>query len=82
MSDVELSHPACFASLETYRLWEHQARLTDANERHGFCADCLPRYKRQMLRAGRCAHPDVKFHVDEDGFTEGRRPLIRKEKAE
>ncbi len=26
-----------------------------------FCADCLPEFKREQARAGRCAYPEVTF---------------------
>jgi len=42
----------------------------------GFCAECTPRYKAQMMERGRCRHPDVVFEKDEDGQLVGVRKKI------
>lgn len=39
----------------------------------GFCAECTPRYKNEMMVRGRCRHPDVVFEKDEDGQLVGVR---------
>lgn len=66
-------HPSCFNSTASYVEWLKAARMCGVHASHGFCSDCLPEYKRDMLAAGRCDHPDTVFRVDKDGFTEGRR---------
>lgn len=76
--DTADEYPSCFSSKRQYATWQASALLTGVTERNGYCTDCLPEFKRDRLREGRCAHPDVTFHVDEDGFIEGRRPLIKK----
>ena len=66
--------PDCFFSLEQYEAWKELIAMAPIS-RHGYCSDCLPCYKRQMMREGRCAHVGVRFHVDAEGFIEGRRPI-------
>ena len=59
--------PACFASREHYELWldTNEEELTAAH-----CTDCLPSFKVQMVRCGRCEHAETTFKfAPADGFT-------------
>lgn len=40
---------------------------------HGFCADCTPEYKKEMIQAHKCSFPNTRFVTDEDGMVSGRR---------
>lgn len=72
--------PRCF-SQEAWLLWLEAARsaLPPRNglREHRWCSDCTPEYKQKMVDAKRCAHPEVLFRVDEDGFLEGYAVLQR-----
>jgi hypothetical protein len=70
---MSASFPVCFESRRQYGRW----RETAQHEKPGssrYCTDCLADYQKRMIVAGRCAHPATTFHVDADGFYEGRRP--------
>lgn len=38
-----------------------------------YCTDCTPEYQRQMVRAGKCGHPQARFTNDEGGWIQGHR---------
>lgn len=58
-----------------YDLWKDVARTGGiAPGIAGFCTDCLPDYKRKHMAAGTCNNQNIRFRVDEDGFTEGYVP--------
>ena len=70
--------PTCFdhAQWESWKEACSRGRVFP-NQKDTYCEDCTPDYKREMLKAGKCDWPDVKFIVDEDGFTYGYRPSMR-----
>jgi hypothetical protein len=68
------NYPACFNSQAEYDLWK-DARHISAT-RCQPCTDCTVDYKVEMCLQDRCAHPEVRFRLDEDGFTEGYFPPI------
>jgi hypothetical protein len=56
-------YPDCFDSSDDYQQWLFLLQLSNENMRVGYCFDCTPRYKLEMLSEGRCAHPETKFAV-------------------
>jgi putative SOS response-associated peptidase YedK len=67
--------PPCFDTLKQYQGWQRAAWETGLNARFGFCEDCTPNYKAEMLNRRRCIRPDSGFREDEDGFPAGYVPL-------
>ena len=65
-------YPLCFASRLQYEVWKRAARQSPVGD-SSYCADCTLAYQRQMIASFRCAHPCTSFHLDSDGFLEGRR---------
>ena len=68
------SKPRCFTSRRQFSLWVEAARRSNPGG-SSYCADCTPEYQRHMVARYRCAHPATSFHVDADGYVEGRRPV-------
>jgi len=66
--------PRCFDSRRQYELWVEAARRSHPGG-SSYCADCAVEHQQRMVASQRCAHPRVTFHVDGDGFIEGRRPV-------
>jgi hypothetical protein len=69
--------PACFESKAQWDLYRASWRIGKAKEQSrvvNYCEDCLPEYRDRMREEKRCAHPDVVFIVDDDGFISGVRP--------
>lgn len=66
--------PSCFYSQEQWDTWRALARASHLNSKVGYCTDCLPEYQVKMLDKGRCAHPEVRFGMDKDGFVCGYLP--------
>lgn len=66
--------PVCFDSRRQYALWLEAARRRPPGG-SVYCADCTPEYQQRMVAQGRCAHPRTTFHLDRDGYDEGRRPV-------
>ena len=63
--------PLCFASQDLFRLW---ATAPVAVRCTNPCRDCQPGYQTRMKRAGRCAHPETMFALDEEGAVYGYWP--------
>jgi len=40
------------------------ARKTNMVPRIGFCEDCTPEYQREMVAAGRCENPEIRFFYE------------------
>lgn len=66
--------PVCFDSGRQYALWR-EAALRRPPGSSTYCADCTPEYQQRMVGQGRCAHPRTTFHLDREGYVEGRRPI-------
>lgn len=69
--------PQCFSSQRQFDLWTAAAKGSDFTG-SGYCADCAVDYQRRMLAQQRCAYPGTRFHLDADGFVEGRRPTAER----
>jgi len=70
-ADAVSGVPCCDG--DTFEAWRELAKLS-APPRAGFCTDCLPEFQRMNIDRGTCAHPEVCFRVDADGFVEGYFP--------
>lgn len=57
------SYPACFNSSREYHQWLLLLRISKDHPGVGFCVDCTPEYKMEMMSEGRCAHPETQFIV-------------------
>lgn len=57
------SHPDCFHNATEYRQYVWLMRQADAPVDNGYCLDCSPEYKNQMMQEGRCEHPETRFVV-------------------
>ena len=77
---VEKAHriPLCFdhAQWASWREACSRGRVFP-NQKDTYCEDCTPDDKRDLIKIGKCEWPDVKFIVDEDGYTYGYRPSMR-----
>lgn len=58
---MKRAHPACFTS-EQWIEWSNMAHVAGMR-RGSYCRDCTQRYHDEMVTAGRCEHPDTKFHI-------------------
>ena len=54
-------YPACFNSSAEYAQWRALMRTSQEHMAVGFCVDCTPEYKMEMMSEGRCAHPETRF---------------------
>ena len=70
---IQIEIPPC-VSAEKFEKWRDAAGY--AIPKAGFCGDCLPEYQRDMMRVGKCSHPEIRFLLDEDGFMEGVSPTV------
>lgn len=66
--------PRCFDTRRQYELWVEAAHRSSLG-RNSYCTDCTAEHQRRMGAQRRCGHPATAFHVDDDGFAEGRRPV-------
>lgn len=57
------THPDCFNNAIEYRQYVWLMRQSDSPTDHGYCLDCSPEHKAQMLREGRCEHPETRFVI-------------------
>lgn len=62
--------PLC-ATAEEYAGWLRAARAYPPGVA-GFCEDCTPAHKAEMIRAGKCEHPDVMFDGDRGYFPQDK----------
>ena len=56
--------PACWTDPVHWREWQRLnvlARDNPGRPLDNHCADCMPAFKREMVGAGRCAYPTVRF---------------------
>ena len=63
LSNDDGPHPQCFNSASEYHQWLFFLQLSNETLRVGFCIDCTPEYKMEMLRQDRCEHPETQFIV-------------------
>ena len=61
----QLTVPKCFSDKTDYVMWLQFDRASNTGRTFGFvCKDCTPIHQEEMMRQGRCEHPDFKFgHV-------------------
>lgn len=52
-----------------YRAWRNMGPKAGTA---GFCEDCTPKFKFEMMYIGKCDHPEIKFTRDRDGLLTGR----------
>lgn len=64
--------PLCFVDPRIFKLWK-SSRMDECVSQH--CTDCLPSYKLQMQREGRCEHPETKFDIRPEGGLFGYWPV-------
>ena len=65
--------PLCFRSFTQWLDWLHAARVANPGP-NGYCLDCTPEYKKQMVAEKRCEFPLVAFRML-DGELVGWRKL-------
>lgn len=53
--------PMCFKSYEQYKDYIHLMRQSGNPRDNGYCLDCTPEFKAEMMECGRCAHPETRF---------------------
>lgn len=59
-------HPPCFDSAEQFAQWRMLLARSGGGMRVGFCLDCTPEYKMEMMCQDRCTHPETQFIVLRD----------------
>ena len=59
--------PACFDSAEQWDGWRLLARIVPPNQKNGFCEDCTPSYKAEMVKQKRCMYRGVRFVIRREG---------------
>lgn len=63
MPDTLKDAPSCWdADYSTY-LQQLSAEELTFTTAHGWCTDCTPAYKTQMILEGRCAFVSTKFYI-------------------
>lgn len=67
---AELPMPECFDNAEQWSQYQKLWRLSKGSARLDMCYDCLPHYRDEMIKAGRCTHPETVF-VEECGEVVG-----------
>ena len=67
MQKVSILKPLCFDSKRDWLEYQALASITRGSAIHGFCEDCTPEYKAQMIEEGRCAFPRTTFALDREG---------------
>lgn len=55
--------PVCFENHGQYTDWIHLMRQSARPRDDGYCIDCTPDFKSEMLAQGRCAHPETRFVI-------------------
>lgn len=56
--------PICWDDAASWVVWNYynsQLPLGSSAAPEHFCADCTQEYKDKMVKAGRCAYPEVRF---------------------
>lgn len=69
--------PSCFDSDEQYLEWLGLCRLSE-HDPNNHCHDCSADYQYDMMKAGRCEHPETRFMVvgrGEDAAVVGVAPM-------
>lgn len=62
--------PPCFESALQYRQYITLMRQSARPKDDGYCLDCTPEFKTQMLEEGRCTHPETRFAFWKDHATQ------------
>lgn len=62
--------PLCFESALQYRQYVTLMRQAARPKDDGYCLDCTPEFKTQMLEEGRCSHPETRFALWKDHATQ------------
>ena len=57
------SYPACFDDAKQYRDYIWLMRQAAEPRDFGYCLDCTPDHKANMLRQGLCSHPETRFVI-------------------
>jgi len=80
----QLTVPKCFNDPKDYVVWLQFDRASANNASTvGFvCKDCTPSHKEEMMRQGRCEHPEVVFGEYRRGDFGGYLPSIKEEPEE
>lgn len=66
LNNLSGPYPSCFNSADEYYQWRFLLQLSRENIRVGFCIDCTPEYKMEMMRQDRCEHLETQFIVLRD----------------
>lgn len=53
--------PACFDNKEHYKSYMLLKKMSVNTMDYNFCMDCTPEFKDEMLKCGRCEHPETQF---------------------
>jgi hypothetical protein len=73
--------PPCFSG-EQWRTWRHGGSGGSygalPSPRDGYCEDCTPEYKTEMMLQEKCIWPCVTFALDKDGMLAGTRESMKK----
>lgn len=56
-------YPPCFESAYHYQHWRYLLRGSNDHPGSGYCLDCTPEYKVEMMAQNKCAHPETVFIV-------------------
>ena len=67
--------PMCFQSRDQYKDWIHLMRQSPRPRDTGYCYDCTPEFKAEMMECGRCEHPETRFVLRKNP-TEGEVELV------
>lgn len=59
-------YPQCFDSPDQWAEYQELWKLSQGGKVR-FCLDCQPRYRDEMTKQGRCAHPETIFIKPPDG---------------
>ena len=60
------THPLCFKDSKQYTQWMLLLQMSGESKRAGYCLDCTPEYKHEMMACGRCEHPETRFMLRSD----------------
>lgn len=77
MIEEKPPYPKCFDSQDLFDAWKSNARITGLGSA-GYCSDCNPKHKAEMLKAKRCENPTVMFELNAEGDTVGYIPEVRR----
>lgn len=55
--------PPCFHNAAQYRQWIYLNTQATQPKDRSYCLDCTPEFKDQMMKEGRCSHPETRFVI-------------------